>query len=442
MRISGKVFVRTLVFTLLSLIAIVPAAAQDETIVVDFYWASAVEGDLPLIFELYAQEFEANNPGIDINSVYTGSYNQTRDTILAEGDEPIVDVAVMLAIDLYSFIEDSYIIPLTPLIDEMEESSEWYDDFFPAFWTNSLDAEGVVWSVPFQRSTPIMFYNANLLAENGFEVPRNNEELIEVAQALTTEDRWGLMVPVAGVFPSWMFQSFAAAYGQALVDDDPTQVYFNTPEVLAAVEFVTRLGMPVEDGGFGVGPMGGSAWGETPQAFTAGQAAMIYHTTGSLTNILQNADFEVGTAFLPSGPATEDGTGYGTPTGGGNLYLFDDGSKTEAEIAAAWEWIKFLSSPEVQSDWGASTGYIAARESAWELDPLASLAEEFPQYAVTRDHLAFATKEFAAYATIDLQNIINTELSRIISGEVALDEAADVLARAQEQMDGILADYR
>lgn len=429
----------------LLLLLVIPLAAQedDEPIVIDFYYPTAVEGPIDEIIQGYADQFMEANPGIQIEPNYTGSYNQTRETVLAEGDEPIVDVAVMLAIDLYSFVENGNIVPLQPYIDSMEDSEAWMDDFFPAFWANSAVQEDTAyWSVPFQRSTPIMFYNADLLEENGFDVPTNNQELVEVAQALTTEDRWGLMVPVAGVFPSWMFQSFAAAYGQPLVDADPTQVYFDTPEALAALEFVTRLGMPEEEDGFGVGPMGGSAWGETPEAFTSGNAAMIYHTTGSLTNILENADFEVGTAFMPSGPGGEDGNGYGSPTGGGNLYMFDDGSKSEAELEAAWKWIKFLSSPAIQSDWGAATGYIAARESAWEIDPLASLVDQYPQYAIARDQLQYAYKEFSAWGSIELQNIINNELSRVISGEVPLEEADEVLESAQAQIDSILANYR
>lgn len=425
-----------------ALLAVVPATmSQDDDVVINFYWASAVEGDLPGIFADYAAQFEAENPGVTINPVYTGTYTQTRDTILAEGDSPLVDVAIMLATDMYTFIDDSYIIPLNSFIDEMEDGEAWFDDFFPAFWANSIDPAGNVWSVSFQRSTPIMFYNADLFAEEGIEVPTNNEELIAAAQALHTSDRDGLQIPVAGNFPIWMFQSFANAYGAPLTDGDPTQVTFNAPETLEALEFLTRIGMSVEDGGFGVGPMGGSAWGETPSAFVAGQAAIIYHTIGSLTNILQSADFEVGLSFLPSGPAGEDGTGYGSPTGGGNLYIFDDGSKSEAELQAAWDWVVFLSSAEIQSDWGAATGYIASRISSWEIEPLLSLTEEFPQYAVARDQLDFAYEEFTAYRSVEIQNIINFELSNVISGSVSLDEAASVLENAQAQIDGLLEEF-
>ena len=445
-----KLFLRLgLLVSIIGVLCVAPFTQAQENVQIDFYWASAVEGNLPAVFQGYADQFMAENPGITINIVYSGSYTQTRETILAEGFDPVVDVAIMLATDLSTFIADSTIVPLNPFIDAMDDGNAFIEDFFPAFVANGLDTYGNVWSIPFQRSTPILFYNADLLAENGLEVPTNNEELIAVAQALTTDTRAGLLLPVAGTFPIWIYQSFAAAYGKPLVDTALDTVYFDTPETLAAVEFMTRVGLPIEEGGFGVGPRGGSAWGETPTAFVSGQAAMIYHTTGSLTSILNNVansenPFEVGVAFLPSGPAGEMGTGYGAPTGGGNLYIFDSENtpKTEAELDAAWRWVMFLSSPEVQSDWGAQTGYIAARYSAWEIDPLASLVVEYPQYGVARDQLEYAVKEFDAYRSVDVQNIINLQLSRILSGEVSLDKAAEALAEGQAQIDQLLEPFK
>ncbi len=64
---------------------------------------------------------------------------------------------------------------------------------------------------------------------------------------------------------------------------------------------------------------------------------------------------------------------------------------------------------------------------------------EKPQYLVARDQLAYAQKEFSAFRTIDLQNIINKTLGEVISGVVPNDGAA--LTTAQEQMDSLLADF-
>ena len=211
----------------------------------------------------------------------------------------------------------------------------------------------------------------------------------------------------------------------------------DNPKVLDALDFATKLGTEYK-----VGPVGGSAWGDTPTAFEAGQAAMIYHTTGSLTGILNNSDFEVGVASLPSGPAGADGTGYGTPTGGGNIYMFDspDHPHTQAQLDAAWLWTQYLASPEIQSDWGAATGYVAARPSAWDLDPLKSLAEEHPQYLVARDQLQYADREFATYRSVDTTNIINQTLSAVLSGSET--DAAAAMASAQQQIDSLLAEYK
>ena len=425
------------VFLLLLLTISGAVLAQDE-VVIDFYFPSATANDAEGIFQRYADTFQERNPGITINSVFTGSYTDTRNTILTElqGGGAGPDVAVMLSIDLYSFAEEGYIVPAQNFIDGMEDGAAFVDDFFPALMRNSIDEDGNVWSIPFQRSTPILYYNADLLAEAGYNSPpNNNAELVEIAQTLTTDDRDGLLVPVAGGFPIWMYQSFAIAYGQNIVGDDPTEVYFNTPEAVEAVEFVRSLGTDL-----GVGPAGGAAWGDTPTAFLAGQAAMIYHTTGNLTRILGGADFEVGVWYLPSGPAGEDGSGYGSPTGGGNLYIFDDGSKSDAELDAIWKWVTFLSSPEIQADWGATTGYIASNATAWETEPLASLAQEYPQYLVARDQLQHVDKEFSSYATITIQGIINGTLQSILTGES--EDAKAAMDVAQAQIDGILAEYK
>lgn len=421
-------------FVVMMILGVMSVSAQSD-IVIDFYYPIAVDGPLTEVIQGYADDFMAENPGIIINPTYTGSYSQTREVILTEGMDPIVDVAVMLAVDLFSFIEEGTILPVDDYL-----SQEQIDSTFAPLWRNSIDEMGSYWSVPFQRSTPVLYYNADLFAENGLDVPTNNEAMLAAAQALTTDDRYGLMIPVAGTFPIWMFQSFVNAYGQPLSDPtQPAEVYLNTPEAMAALTYLVELGET-----HAVMPVGGSAWGDTPTAFLGGQAAMIYHTTGSLTNILNNADFEVGVAFTPSGPAGDDGTGYGTPTGGGNLYIFDNPNnpKTEEELAAAWAWVEYLSSPEIQSDWGVQSGYIAARTEAWELDPLASRIEEFPQYAVARDQLNVASQEFASFRTIDVQGIINSTLSQILSGEVSLEEAPALLEQAQSQIDGLLEEYR
>jgi sn-glycerol 3-phosphate transport system substrate-binding protein len=414
-----------------SALLLLGAAQAQNAVTIDFYFPEATANNAQAIFEEYAAKFSEKFPNITINVAYQGSYTDLRtkvQTEVAAGAGP--DVAVMLTTDLFSFIEDDSIIPAQDFIDQMEDGEAFVNNFFPAFLANSLDEEGTIWAVPFQRSTPVLYYNADLLKEAGLSVPRNQDELRAVAQALTTPERHGLWLPSEG-FPIWLFSAAAIANGQNLSSPNPCEVTFATEAAQAALDY--WLSLPAA----GVMPSGLLSWGDAPQLFIDGKAAMIAHTTGSLTRILNNATFNVGVAFLPFGPANEEGTGYGAPTGGGNLYMFKN--STPEEQAAAWEWIKFLASDEIQADWGARTGYVAATLGAWETEPLASLVKEKPQYAVARDQLAYADKEFSAFRTIDLQGIINKTLSEIISGGAPNDGTR--LAVAQEQIDGLLAEF-
>ncbi len=406
--------------------------AQDAPLEINFYYPTAVGGPLTQIFDGYAAQFNEANPDIKVIPTYAGGYNDISAAIQTEiqgtGEGP--DVAVMLAADTQTFIDNGYIVPVQQFIDEMEDGEAYVNDFFPAFLLNSVDGDGMVWSIPFQRSTPVLYYNKDLFNEVGLDpekAPANREELIEYGKQLTLPDgeRWGLLIPSDG-FPYWLFQGFAIANGQNVVGENPAEVFFNAPPVVSALEFFGSL--PDE----GIMPDGVIVWGDTPTAFTSGKAAMIYHTTGSLTNILNNATFEVGVGFLPAGDV-----GYGAPTGGGNLYVFT--TSTPEEQAAAWRWIEFLSSPEIQSDWSAGTGYVAARQSAWELDPLMSLVAEKPQYGVAREQLEFADKELATHQGLDIRNILGTAISRVITGEMEPQESLD---QAQAEAEAILSQYR
>lgn len=426
---------RLLLASIILTLTLVTGLSAQEQVEIDFYFPEASANNAQAIFEEYAAMFSEQHPNIMVNVAYQGSYTDNRTKIQTElqaGAGP--DVAVMLATDLFSFIDEGYVVPAQRFLDAEEDGAAQLADFFPAFMLNNTDETGQVWTLPFQRSTPVLYYNKALFAEVGLDpeaAPRNQTELIEYAQALTTEDRWGLWVPSEG-FPIWLFTAAAIANGQNLVDEDPCNVYFDTDAVKAGLDLWLDLSRE-----YGVMPQGALSWGDAPTLFASGNAAMIVHTTGSLTRILNEAPFEVGVGFVPFGPADDDGLGYGVPTGGGSLYIFANSTPEEQE--AAWQWVKFLASPEIQADWGVRTGYVAARGTAWETEPLSSLAQEKPQYRVARDQIAYADREFVAYRSIDIQGIINTTLSNIITGQVA--DIDSELANAQSQIDALLADF-
>lgn len=199
----------------------------------------------------------------------------------------------MLATDLYDLMNAGYIIPLDNLLSEVKDKDAYLNDIFPSFLENSR-YDGKIWSLPFQRSAVVMYYNKDLFKEAGLNAPDSWDALAKAAQKLTIKGkRWGIEWPSG--WPYWLFQPLAIGAGQNIVGDSDTTVYFNNPKVIDAVKFYISLSKD-----YGATPAGvQGSWGAAPTNFAKGSTAMIVHSTGSLTGILKQASFEVGVMPLP-----------------------------------------------------------------------------------------------------------------------------------------------
>ncbi len=405
------------------------AATQQAVTEVSFYYPVAVAGTPNKTIDSFTADFNAANPDIHVTATYAGGYAdiyKAIDTQIKGGGKG-PDVGILLSTDMYSLIDNDYVVPLDPFIKGSKDADTYLKDFFPAFLLNSQTG-GVTYGVPFQRSTPVLYYNKDMFTAVGIDhAPATTAEMLADAQKLTKSDgsQWGIEIPSDG-FPYWLFQGFAIGNGQNLVGDAANKVIFNTPSTVQALQYFVDL-----QGKYKVMPAGVIKWGDTPTDFTSGKAAMVYHTTGSLTNILKNAKFDVGVGFLPAGSK-----GYGAPTGGGNLYIMKTASP--AVQAAAWRWIQYLTSPQQEADWTVATGYIAPRQSAWDTDTLKTLVAAHPQYAVARDQLQYASKELATHRGADIQAIFGKAVQSALIGDKTPQQALD---DAQQAAEKILADY-
>lgn len=404
-------------------------AGGSGTTELSFFYPVAVGGPITKIIEGYASEFNKANPSINVTPTFAGSYADTltkiQTTIDGGGAPP--DVAVLLSTDLYTLRDAGYIVPL----DDYAKGAgaNFLSDFYDAFMLNSR-ANGQLWGIPFQRSTPVLYYNKTLFKEVGLDpnqAPKNWAEMVGAAKQLTKPDgqRWGLEIPSDG-FPYWLFQGMAIGNGQNLVGDAANKVFLNNPAVVQALQAWVDLGAKEK-----VGPNTIVIWNTTPTDFTGGKAAMIWHTTGSLTNILKQATFPVGVGFLPGLKQN------GAPTGGGNFYLFQ--KTPDAKRQAAWKFIAFMTSPEMAARWTIDTGYVAPRKSAWETQTMKDYTAKTPQALVARDQLPYAGKEFATHSSPEVSKILGEALQKALTGQKAPQPAMD---DAQKAIDKILSQFK
>ena len=127
----------------------------------------------------------------------------------------------------------------------------------------------------------------------------------------------------------------------------------------------------------------------------------------------------------------------GSPTGGGNFYLFKDA--TPAERDAALELIKFMTAPEQAAAWSIQTGYMGVSPAAYETDALQAYAAEFPAALVARDQLEHAIAEFSTFETARVRDGLNNAIQATLTGQAT---AADALGAAQEAAERLLTAYR
>src|SRR5699024_4076741 len=128
---------------------------------------------------------------------------------------------------------------------------------------------------------------------------------------------------------------------------------------------------------------------------------------------------------------------YGSPTGGGNIYLFKDIPEENKE--AAIKFMEFLTEPERVAQWSIDTGYVATRESAYETDLLKEYVEELPEAVVAREQLEYSDSEMATYQNGEIQKILNDYIQSILNDEISVEEG---LGRAQEEAEKVLEPFQ
>ena len=415
-----------------TLAAALPAAQAQKPVELDFYYPVAVGGPVTKIIDQMAADFEKENPGIKVKPIYAGTYQESIVKALTahkSGKPP--HLAVLLSTDMFTLIDEDAIVPVDELAGA--DGKAWLGGFYEAFMMNSRTG-GKTWGVPFQRSTIVLYWNKELFKEAGLDPengPRNWDEMVAFAKKLTRTDasgnvtQWGVKIPSSG-FPYWLFQGLTTPNGAILMNEAGNQTFYDKPEVVEALQYWVDLSAKHK-----VMPAGVIEWGTTPKDFFEKKAAMIWTTTGNLTNIRANAGFPFGVAMLPEKKRR------GSPTGGGNFYVFKNTSPEEK--AASMKFIRWATSPQRAAQWSIATGYVAVSPAAWDTPEMKKYAQEVPQALVARDQLEFSVAELSTHENQRVTKALNDGLQAALTGAKQPEQA---MKDAQREADRILRAYR
>ncbi|WP_288410874.1 ABC transporter substrate-binding protein [uncultured Herbaspirillum sp.] len=426
-----RTFLKSLAAVAITAVFSAPVLAANP-VEISFYYPVAVGGAVTKTIDSMVADFEKANPDIKVKAIYAGTYQESIVKALTafKGGTPPT-LAVLLSTDLFTLIDENAIVPIDSLASSADDK-KWIASFYKGFMENS-QTEGKTWGIPFQRSTIVMYYNKNLFKEAGLnpdQAPANWNDMVEAAKKLTKRDasgnvsQWGVKIPSTG-FGYWMFQAMSASNDTLLMNSAGTRTYFDQPGAVQALQHWVDLTTRDK-----VMPAGSIEWGTTPKDFLEQKAAMVWTTTGNLTNIRTNASFPFGVAMLPGIKHP------GSPTGGGNFYVFNKTSPAEQQ--AAMKFIRFATEPARAAQWSIATGYVAPRQDAWDTPEMKKYLQDVPAADVAREQMKYGVAELSTHDNQRVTKALNDNLQAALSGTKTPQAA---LKDAQREAERILRSY-
>lgn len=321
------------------------------------------------------------------------------------------------------------IVDLTPYI-EKEGGQAWIDDNFNPAIINLTTIDGKVWAMPFNASTPIIFYNKELIESVGGDaanLPTDWDGWIELAGKISAADgnAVGMTYDVHAWPDDWLWRALISQQGAPFMNEDGQTVAWSGETGTAALElarrFVTEGGMKLMD------------FDQAKQQFLAGLSGFTIQSVNSARSFgeLSEGKFTLGTAIFPVSN-TETGT---IPTGGNGAVIL---TKDAEKQAAAWEYIKFISSPEGQNIAVRGSGYMPTNQKAMAPELLGKFYEENPNWRTSLDQIDRAAP-WAGYPGSNAVEIWRTQrelIGEVMSGDMSVE---DGLAEMVQTTDDLIA---
>ena len=395
------------------------ASSSDKTEIT--FWHS-MGGEGGKAIEALVEEFNNSQDEIEVVAEYQGSYDDSVNKLKSSAlGNSAPDVMQLYDIGTKWMIDSGYAIPMEELIEEDGYDTSSLEENILDYYT----VDGTLYSMPFNTSTPILYYNKDAFAEVGLDTetaPSNFDEILEYSSKLvktngSTVERYGYAMQIYG----WFFEQFLVKQDVNYANEgngregDATEVTFDTEGGFEIFQGWQEL---IESGT--VGNFGRSS-DNTTDAFVSGKTAMMIGSTASLADIKSKVDgnFEIGTAYLPSVSVDDEG---GVSIGGASLWVMDNGDDEKA--SAVFEFIKFMVSKESQTTWSISTGYFPVNTESYELGEMISHLEENPEFNTAIEQLRESNNSSGAVLGVftEARATIEENLEKVLNGEITAQE--------------------
>lgn len=377
-------------------------------------------------------DFNNSQDKVVVKAEFQGSYEESLTKLRSVGgtkDAPAI--TQVFEVGTKYMIDSGYVEPVQTFIDKDNYDLSQLEENILNYYT----VDDKLYSMPFNSSTPVLLYNKDAFKEAGLDPenpPQTFSEIQEAAKKLTKpNEQYGFSMLTYG----WFVEQLIATQGGLYVDQengragDASKSLFNGEEGLRVFKFLDDMNKAGTFGNYGTN------WDDIRAAFQTGKVAMYMDSSAGVAAAINNSPFEVGAAYIPY---ADDIERQGVIIGGASLWM-SKGIEEEKQDAA-WEFMKFLATPESQAKWHVGTGYFAINPAAYEEDIVKAEWEKYPQFKVTVDQLQDTKPSVATQGALisvfpESRQQVVTALENLYQGadpQEVLDQAAEGTDRAME----------
>ncbi|KPB00968.1 extracellular solute-binding protein [Ahrensia marina] len=401
-------------------------------------WWHAMGGQLGETVNKIASDFNASQDDYKITPVFKGTYEEALTAGIASfraGEHPnilqVFDAGAATVIGAKGAT-----IPVEDLLNENGVNFD-INDYIAGVRYFYADADGKMIGMPFNSSTPIMYFNEEALEKAGVSAPKTWEEFAETTAPALKEAGY---IPMTQSHLPWIFtENFFSRHNLQFAtnnngyDEGVAEININTPEIKA---HFTALKEWKDAGLF---EWYGTGWGDNQKPFEEGKVAVWLGSSGSFGGLKEKVDFKFSATLLPY---WEGVTKEPTQTFIGGASLFAMAGKSAEENKATAEFFQYLTSPEVQYMWHKETGYVPVTEAAYELAKKDGYYEESPAAEVGIQQLQLPagewTKGYRMGFYVQIRDVMNREYGRILTGETSVEDA---FATIEKESNALLARF-
>ena len=408
------------------------------------FW-HAMGGDRIELIQSWADEFMKDNPDVVVKTQYAGSYDDIWTKLTASLKTGKAPNIIQLDSSLISVVVDGeVVVPVQNFIDK-------YNDFNPDVLLDTVrdtyTLNGRLYSMPFNSSTPVLYYNKTIFKEMGLDPtkpPTTLDEVLEVSRKLVKKDAQGNIERAAITWPfaPWFFSEWMSTANESIVDNDngrsgrPTTSTFYTDTAVKVLDWWKQLtdedliiNTTVND------------WLAARTLFMSQKVAMMVSTSadGSFQAAAARANgYEIGIAFLPAADASKMG---GVSIGGASLWMID-GHKS-AQDEASWKFMKYLASKDIQVEWHKRTGYIPVRKDSCLELLYSGYYQEYPEMLTALVQLMFSKVSPATAGPVvgvfpQIRMTLVKQIEKVLNGQ---DTSAHALQESDKECAKAIAEY-